>query len=498
MPTPLETMLVLGWMPASLRLITEIVFVLFALAAAVAVRRRWAFNSLTFVLLAAGIVVDEVSRTLPDPALGAKFAAAAFAIFMLGLIRLVLEGIDEVIRRRGGMPLPTIFKDLMMLVIWAAVLLAVLYEDFGIKPWAIGAGIGGLGVAVGFALQEPMRNFFNGITLQMGAMFKAGDWIKSGDFVGRVCGIRWRTTTIITRAGERVEIPNLVVTQNALLNYTTGGVRDEVALGIGYGVAPNHVRKVALTLLHDVPEVMRDPAPLVMAWQYGDFAIQYRIRYWISDYGALERVRDRVVSSLWYALRRHLIEIPNPIQIMPVAEARANERADAGFERELMAELRQVDILHDLGDDKLHVLVPSVSVRQFGAGEMLVRQGDGGESMYIIRSGTVEVLLKTPDGQSRQVAKLGRSQFFGEAALFLGEPRSASVRALTDVEVIEMDREGFTSLFKENPDTASQITEIIAAREAERHEIIAKAGKDNSPNGRRQWLLAKMRKIFDF
>jgi len=485
-------------MSSGLRIVDDSILVIVFLAAAIAVRRRWAFNSSTFVLMAAGVVLDEVARSLSTPDIASKLAAGAFAVFMLGVIRLALEAIDELLRRRTGTPFPTIFKDLLMLVVWAGVLMAVLYADFGLKLTHIvtisSVSLGGLLLA----LQEPLRNIFTGLALQMGSLFKVGDWVKTNNSIGRVDGIGWSATTIVTRTGEQVRIPNATVAHEILTNYQSGAIRDEVNLGLGYGIAPNHIREVALRLLHDLPEVMRDPPPQVMAWEYGDFAIQYRVRYWISDYDAQERVRDRVVSSLWYALRRHSIEIPNPVLVTPVPDSHAGRRVDADFERELMGDLRQVDILRGLTEEELRTLVPSVAERQFGAGEMIVRQGEVGESMYVIRNGAAEVTLKTPTGEVHRVASLGKSNFFGEAALLLGEPRNASIKALTDVEVLEMDREGFTSLFQNNPQAAERISEVIAIRESERQEILAKPGGSGGPGGRRQWLLSKMREIFDF
>jgi Cyclic nucleotide-binding domain len=246
--------------------------------------------------------------------------------------------------------------------------------------------------------------------------------------------------------------------------------------------------------------VLREPAPEVLAFSYSDFAIQYQIKYSIADYGAQEHVRDRVASSLWYALRRHSIEIPFPTRTVHVRDAGRDEdeRADAAFERELMADLRQVDWLRGLSDDELKLLVPTVAVRQFGAGEMLVRAGEQGESMFIVRSGKAEVFGHTADGQIRHIANYARGDVTGEMALMTGEPRTASVRALTDLEVIEMDREGFARLFKEHPDAAAGIGDIITARNRDRLEKLASGDTLDGRGGPHRWLLNKMRELFDF
>ena len=483
-----------------LRTIVESFLVLGGLLGAFAVRRRKrAVTATTFLLLSGSALVDGGSRFLPNPLVREKVAVAAFVLFLFGVIRLVLE-VGDALTRRGKVHFSTIGKDLLMLTLWFAVLMTVLYTDFGVQPLSILTTTTVFAAVLGFALQETLGNVFSGLSLSMGRPFEPGDWIRSGTHVGRVKGISWRATTIVTRDNERLEIPNSVIAKDVLFNYATGHVRDQIVVGISYGVPPNHVREVVLTLLRDVPLVMRDPAPEVLAFSYSDFAIQYQIKYSIADYGAQEHVRDRVASSLWYALRRHSIEIPFPTRTVHVRDAGRDEdeRADAAFERELMADLRQVDWLRGLSDDELKLLVPTVAVRQFGAGEMLMRAGEQGDSMFIVRSGKAEVFGHTADGQIRHVANYARGDVTGEMALMTGQPRTASVRALTDLEVIEMDREGFVRLFKEHPDAAAGIGDIITARNRDLLEKLASGDTLDGRGGPHRWLLNKMRELFDF
>ncbi|MGC2495081.1 cyclic nucleotide-binding domain-containing protein [Candidatus Binatus sp.] len=500
MATPLQSMLQIDVLPRDSRTVVESVLVLVGMMGAFAVRRRRrAVTATTFLLLSGSALIDAGARFIPNPLVGEKVAVAAFVLFLFGVIRLVLEFVDS-ITRRGKVHFSTISKDLLMLVLWFVVVMVVLYTDFGVQPLSILTTTTVFAAVLGFALQETLGNIFSGLSLSMGRPFEPGDWIRSGAHVGQVKGIAWRATTIVTRANERLEVPNSVIAKDVLFNYATGHVCDEITVGISYSVPPNHVREVVLTLLRDLPQVLRDPPPEVLAWNYSDFAIEYRIKYSIADYGALERVRDRVASSLWYALRRHSIEIPFPTRTVHVRDAGRDEdeKADAQFERELMTDLRHVDWLRGLSDEELRLLVPTVAVRQFGAGEMLVRIGEPGESMFIVRSGRAEVLGQTADGQVRHLAEIGAGVITGEMALMTGEPRNASVRAITDLEVIEMDREGFTRLFKEHPDAAASIGDIIAARNRDRLEKLSSGDTMDGKGGPHRWLLAKMRELFDF
>ncbi len=498
--TPLQTMLGLTAVHRDLRGFVETALVLIGLLGAFAVRRRRrALTSTTFLLLSGSVLIDAGSRFIPNLDVGDKVAVAAFVLFLFGVIRLVLEAVDAV-TRRGKVHFSTIGKDMLMLVLWFAVLMEVLYTNFGVQALSILTTTTVFAAVLGFALQETLGNIFSGLSLSMGHAFEPGDWVRSGQHVGRVKGIAWRATTIVTRANERLEIPNSVIAKDVLFNYATGAVRDEIPIGISSDVPPNHVREVVLTLLRDMPQVMRDPPPEVLTWDYLDFSIQYRIRYWIGDYGVQEHVRDRVASSLWYALKRHSIEVPFPTRTVHVRTAREDqeEKAAADLERELMADLRHVDFLRGLNDDELRLLVPTVAVRQFGAGEMLMRAGEQGDSMFIVRRGTAEVFAHTADGQIRHLANYTRGDFTGEMALMTGEPRNSSVRAITDLEVIEMDREGFTRLFKEHPDAAAGIGDIIAARNRDRLEKLSSGATMDGTGGPHRWLLAKMRELFDF
>lgn len=77
-----------------------------------------------------------------------------------------------------------------------------------------------------------------------------------------------------------------------------------------------------------------------------------------------------------------------------------------------------------------------------------------------------------------------------------GEPRNATCRAQTDVEVLELNRESFSDLFKQHPEAIEQISEVIANRASERKELLKDPGQ-NGVTARRNWWIAKVREIFD-
>src|SRR5208337_454216 len=125
--TPLQSMLQIDALSRDTRTLVESLLVLFALLGAFAVRRRKrAVTATTFLLLSGSALVDGGSRFLPNPLVRDKVAVAAFVLFLFGAIRLVLE-VGDAVTRRGKVHFSTISKDLLMLTLWFAVLMTVLY-----------------------------------------------------------------------------------------------------------------------------------------------------------------------------------------------------------------------------------------------------------------------------------------------------------------------------------------------------------------------------------
>jgi putative peptide zinc metalloprotease protein len=116
-------------------------------------------------------------------------------------------------------------------------------------------------------------------------------------------------------------------------------------------------------------------------------------------------------------------------------------RAQARLEcRELVAKLRFLDHLTFAQREEV---VSLMEPRRFRAGTYVVRQGEPGEHFFLIRKGQAQVAQLDPEGWPRELAILRRGDYFGELALLYHQPRSASVRALTPLEVYALDREAF-------------------------------------------------------
>jgi Mechanosensitive ion channel/Cyclic nucleotide-binding domain len=380
-------------------------------------------------------------------------------------------------------------------VLYAVVLMVVLRATLHVDLTSLLATSAVISVIIGFALQDTLGNIFAGLSMQLQKPFEPGDWVHFGSYLGRVHGIGWRATRIVTRDNERLEVPNNLIAKEILVNYTAGGVADAVMIGLPYEQPPNRVKEILMRVLRHARGVARHPEPEVTAVEYGDSAIKYRLRYWLTDYGTHEVVRDTVISNVWYALRRHSIDIPFPIQTVHLHQARGAADLRAEEQQRLMDELRQVDFLNQLTDDELRMLLPNTRVHQFGAGEILMHQNEIGDFFHILRNGTVEIMAQAANGGNVHIRDLKAPAFIGEIALLTGEPRNASVVARSDVEVLELNRDAFTHLFRERPEALNEISEVVAARISETRGMVEAAAAQGDRRSR-GWLADKMRAIF--
>lgn len=497
--TSLQTTLGLGALPLDPRDTIEVGLALIAILVAFALRRRTMMvRALGFALIAAALLADLALPIAADaPRIAAWIEAIALMLFWWGAIKLVCDLVDGLIRRRRA-HFSTIVRDIVLVTAYSVVAFAILHAEVQFELTSILATSAVFSVVLGFGLQETLGNIFHGFSLKLQEPFKPGDWVKFGERVGQVQGLGWRTTRIVTRANERLEVPNSLIAKDVLTNFATGNVADEVSIGLPYSEPPNRVKEVIARVLRHMPEVLLSPTPEILAWEYGESAIKYRIKYWLRDYGPQERVRDEVVSALWYALKRHSIDIPFPIRTVFMHEVQPQQEVQHKLEEAVLSEIREVDFLKALSDDELRVLTASARVHQFGRGEYLMHEGDQGDTFYILRRGTAEVFKNGINGSTIHLTDYKPGAFTGEMSVMTGEPRTASIRATSDIEVLEIKRDGFTQLFKARPEVAVEIGHVIEAREEENRRTMAAAAHSGAGETQgRGWLVPRMRRFFD-
>ena len=128
--------------------------------------------------------------------------------------------------------------------------------------------------------------------------------------------------------------------------------------------------------------------------------------------------------------------------------------------------LPRIPLFSSLTAAELMQVIQGVEVREFAAGETIVKQGDRGVALYVIVRGQVEVVLEGPP--RREVATLTEGAFFGELALLTDFPRSATVIAQEDTQVLEISRELIASVIADSPEVLKVLLRFFRDRMLDR------------------------------
>jgi putative ABC transport system ATP-binding protein len=189
---------------------------------------------------------------------------------------------------------------------------------------------------------------------------------------------------------------------------------------------------------------------------------------------ALDEQSGREVVTLFQELARDegctIIMVTHDNRILDVADRIVNMvdghiKSDvAVHETSVICEfLRQFPLFADLQTSTLTEVADKMMVQEAEAGEVVIRQGDPGELFYLIRSGTVDVVVQQ-DGVSRQVAELGEGQYFGEAALLRDEPRNATVIARTQSVFYTLGKADFKNVLARSRSFVEELRNVLASR----------------------------------
>jgi CRP-like cAMP-binding protein len=242
--------------------------------------------------------------------------------------------------------------------------------------------------------------------------------------------------------------------------------------------------------VREAANVSQKMTPIVRIRNLGESGLEYEVKYWLEDYARYNDTDALVRQRIWYAFRRAGLTFNFPTRTLFVdRRARpAGHEADHGA---LIERLSAVDIFAPLTAEETATLAQTAVRHVFAHDETVIRAGDAGSSMFVVHRGRVQVQV-SENGRSRPVAVLNEGDFFGEMALFTGEPRTANVVALEETEVLEIGHAAMKGLFDTNPDLVESLSHIIAERR------LGLAGRSEGPlqEDESAGILASIRRFF--
>jgi small conductance mechanosensitive channel len=215
-------------------------------------------------------------------------------------------------------------ENLFSTVIYAAILSIGLFIMLGVlglnkAVTSLLAGIGVIGLALGFAFQDIAANFVSGIILAFRRPFKRGDIIEAKDIMGKVTQTNLRDTVIETFQGQEVYIPNKDFLQNAFYNFSVlERRRVDLAVGVSYAEDLEKVEDVVLSAIKNLEGVI-DKDKIVFDYsEFDSSSINFNIRFWIKypDQPGYLTMRSKAIKAIKNTFDEQDITIPFPIRTL--------------------------------------------------------------------------------------------------------------------------------------------------------------------------------------
>jgi len=222
----------------------------------------------------------------------------------------VLSGFNQTSRRASELVLRYVLIGLG--AVW-------MLNRIGLNTTALAAIAGGLSVGLGISIKDVFANFISGLWLLFEGSVRPGDVVVVD---GDACEVRQLhlRAAVLWRDRDNAElvVPNQIFFTDKTITYTgTDRLRRiEVLVGAAYRHRPKDVSRLMVEAMASCEGVLQEPAPVSLVQDYGESAITYSARCWISDPMQSVSTASRIRSAIWDCFQAHGIEIPFPQRVI--------------------------------------------------------------------------------------------------------------------------------------------------------------------------------------
>ena len=280
-------------------------------------------------------VPAEMAQSAGEAIVGAAIFVLAFLLLYVIGKRFVLPLTDRTMDSRG---LDRHAKSPIGKVVWIVYLFVGVTIAFGVAGYgnfltSLATIAAAATLAIGFAMQDVLKNFVAGVFIFTEKPFKIGDWIEWDDNSGVVEDISLRVSRVRTFDNELLTVPNSQLTDNVVKNPVNGNkLRLKFVFGIGYDDDIDVATDIILEEARAHPGIMDNPEPSVRLTELGDSSVGLQSRVWIADPSRADFVKTRAeyVKAVKERFDAEGIDIPYPHRTLTggieVAEGPVAER----------------------------------------------------------------------------------------------------------------------------------------------------------------------------
>jgi small-conductance mechanosensitive channel/CRP-like cAMP-binding protein len=415
----------------SLLLVVTLVSLLFIRSRSITT--RVVTEAILLVAIGACLVMRGTS-----PLLGtAEFAArpdtgwlrALAVVWWLIAARLIATGTAAALGRDVRSRQARLFSDLVAGAIYLAAILIVLNSVLDLPVKGLLATSGVIAIVLGLALQNTLADLFSGVAVSIEQPFHVGDRVTIDNHAeGIVVQMNWRSIRIETDGEDLATIPNSIVAKSQIINHSVPTERR--AASLDFPTLSTARSEFLMELLRQAillsPAILTDPAPSVQIKQMGTRTTTFSIGYFVANTPALSTARSQLLRQVRRLFRHAGVHDGQPASTASL--------------------LQGIALFEFLSPEQIEHLDKSLVEHRLDPGHLLIEQGSLGASLYIIRSGVLEIVQKEGNGIVRGFGRVGPGEYLGEISMMSGAPRPVSVTALTSSDVLELPRAALESL----------------------------------------------------
>lgn len=400
-----------------------------------------------------GKVIFEYGSPIGVWLSGAFLAQRFFTVFVW----------DGVIAGISGRPVPRLPKDFTGMLFFGIAGMGVVATVFDKSITGIWATSGVFGIVLGIALRNVILDVFIGLSMHVEQSFRIGDWVmvhqnrRETHIVGQVIEINWRTTRLKTTEKNMIVIPNSKMGEAVLTNYMQPKpyFRIDLEFVLDYSVAPNRAIRLlgaAVKSLTDDSRILNHPEPEIRLDEALNYGQKYEVRFFILPTGVSPKesrhlVNRRVVEHL----ARAGISPAMEREIVYLEKNNGKDRSGNEGDYNVRNILDSNALFSRLPKQEINHLIGYFRMKECAAGENLFRQGNEGKTMFVLMEGLLSSEVEYEEVETSVVREsIQPTEHFGEECVLGPNTRSATVKAVTDCQVLEISAEAVMEVAKRN------------------------------------------------
>ncbi|MGB3641289.1 MAG: mechanosensitive ion channel domain-containing protein [Rivularia sp. (in: cyanobacteria)] len=384
------------------------------------------------------------------------------------------------------------------------------------------AGVLGIGIGLGF--QNIASNFISGITILFEQPLKVGDLVEVDDLKGIVEKISIRSTVVRTLDNIFVIVPNTSFIENNIINwsYRDQKCRVHIPVGVAYGTDTTLVTEALLAAARRHPRVLSQPTPKVWFKEFGDSSLNFELLVWVDNPPSIPQFKSDLNFSIETELNIRDINIPfpqrdlhikNPQDFIQLFQGAGNLKVDDSYTSSFSSEsastniaskssrtqslrdlLSQINYFQSCTPRQIRELIEQGYRQILPPEQIICREGDPGNSFYVILSGSVEIYSEK---LNKHIVNRYAGEFIGEMALLMGIPRSASIRTNEQTTLFVVDHTNLQKLLSNHPQLADQISAELATRSESLASMGILSEKIDSEQGMFKWVRQRINILFE-